>query len=156
MTDEEIYLKWPFRTRYLRPEGWKQIKEQILLHQITSAIEFGSGVSTLLFNNLGIDLVSYETDPTYLRFIKSFNLANVKFVLWNNQETTIEETYGISLVDGILPRTNQLHYAQLHSRYIAIDDFNDPNSNQGLSELLTNYKVIGPSDTKLVIFRKGI
>jgi len=153
-TDNEVYKNWPFRTRYLRRECWDAMKKIILEHNITSALEFGSGLSTILMNNLGLDIVSCETDPVYLRKIKSFNLANVDFRLWDNNEVEIEGYFGIALVDGIIPRTRQLHYAQLHSRYIAIDDFNDFNSNEGLEPMLSKYTRLDDGKNKLAIFRR--
>jgi hypothetical protein len=154
MVDSEIYKNWPYRTRYLRPECWAVLSRLIKVHQITSVLEFGSGISTLLFNNRGIDVVSYETSPTYLKVIKSYNLANVEFRLWDNQITNIEGEFGLSLVDGALPRTRQLFYALKHSRYIAVDDFTDPLSNVGLQPLISNCQLIAGYNTKLKVFRR--
>jgi hypothetical protein len=154
MTDAEIYKKWPYRTRYLRPECWSVINRILHNHRITSILEFGSGISTALFNNHGIDVVSYDTDPAYLKFIKSLNLANVEFRLWNNKKTSIEGEFGLSLVDGALPRTRQLYYAMKHSRYIAIDDFTDPESNKGLKEMLSGFELIAGRGCKLRVFRR--
>lgn len=151
---EDIYEEWPYNIRYLNKICWDKIEEYIKKYKITSALEFGSGLSTILFNNMGLDVVSYETDPVYLRIIKSYNLANVEFRLWDNFTTDIEGHFGISLVDGILPRTNQLYYAQKHSRYIAIDDFNDDNSNMGLAPMLKGYTRLDDQSIRLAIFRK--
>ena len=151
--EDKVYADWPFHMRYLRRECWDVIKDYIIKHEITAALEFGSGLSTILFNNLGVDLVSYETDPVYLRTIKSYNLANVEFRLWDNVTANIKGHYGISLVDGALPRTKQLYYAQKHSRYIAIDDFNDDNSNMGLEPMLKGYTRLDDESIKLAIFR---
>ena len=155
MTDNEIYSNWPLKIRYLRKECWKRIKACILRHDITSVLEFGSGLSTVLFNNLGVDTISYETNPVYLRAIKSFNLSNVEFRLWDNITANIEGYFGLSLVDGILPRVNQLHYAQLHARYIAIDDYTDPKSNEGLPQMLSDYACLDKGEIKLSIFRRN-
>ena len=154
MTDEEIYKSWPYKIRFLRYECWKLIKKYLIEKEITSVIEFGSGISTILFNSFGIDLVSYETDPIYLREIKSYNLANVEFRLWDNSITNVGKTFGLSLVDGAMPRTNQLKYAIAHSRYIAIDDFNDENSSELLYPMVKDLKRLDDEKIKLAIFRK--
>lgn len=154
MTDAEVYKNWPYRTRYLRPECWKVLKRIIYAHDITSVIEFGSGLSTILFNNMGVDVYSYETNPTYMRTIKGYNLANVKFFLWDNKNLLIDRSFGLALVDGALPRTNQLQHAKTYARYIAIDDFTDPESNQGLKEMLNGYTMIAGKHTKLAVFRR--
>lgn len=151
--EDKLYKTWPFHIRYLRRECWEVIKEYIVKHEITSVLEFGSGISTILLNNMGLDVVSYETDQVYLRFIKSYNLANVEFRLWDNVTADIKGHYGISLVDGILPRTRQLYYAQKHTRYICIDDFNDENA-VGLPPMLKGYTRLDDEAIKLAVFRK--
>jgi|GEM_PF-4083946 len=156
MVDAEIYKNWPYRTRYLRPECWAVISRLLKVHQITSVLEFGSGISTLLFNNRGIDVVSYETDPSYLKVIKSYNLANVEFRLWDNTVIEMEggRYFGLALVDGTLPRTFQLHWAKMFARYIVIDDYTDPESNVGLLPLVSNCQLIAGYNTKLKVFRR--
>lgn len=154
MTDIEIYKSWPFRTRFLRPECWALIKDYIVKHEITSVLEFGSGISTILFNNLGVDVVSYETDPVYLRRIKSYNLANVEFRLWDNITASINGVFGLSLVDGAMPRMNQLSYAIKHSRYIAIDDFSDKESSEGLYPMVKDLTRLDDESIKMAIFRR--
>jgi hypothetical protein len=154
MTNKEIYNLWPFRIRFLQPVCWELLEGLIVEKKITSVLEFGSGVSTLLFNNLGVDVVSYETDPVYLRKVKSFNLANVEFRLWDNKTTSITQTFGLSLVDGAMPRTSQLRYAMDHSRYIAIDDYSDENSSKALYPMTKNLTRLDDGKIKLAIFRR--
>ncbi len=155
MTSNEIYAQWPFKVRYLRRELWSQLKRQIVLHQITSVLEFGSGLSTVLFNSFGLDVVSYDTNPVYQLIVKRFNLANVEFRIWDNVVADIKGDFGLALVDGILPRTNQLFYALRHARYVAIDDFTDKESNQGLAPMVEGCLRIDSGNTKLAIFRRG-
>lgn len=155
MVDSDIYSAWPYRTRYLRPECWAVISRMLKAHQITSVLEFGSGISTVLFNHRGVDVVSYETSASYLKMVKSFNLANVEFRLWDNKDTDIEGQFGLALVDGSLPRTNQLRLALAHARYVAIDDYTDPLSSVGLPPLVSNCQLIAGYNTKLKVFRRN-
>jgi hypothetical protein len=154
MTVEDIYTQWPFKVRFLRRELWDQLKKQIVLHQITSVLEFGSGISTILFNNFGLDAVSYDTNPVYQLIVKRFNLANVEFRIWNNVSADIEGYFGLALVDGILPRANQFSYALKHARYVAIDDFTDEESSQELIPLTEGCLRIDSGNTRLAIFRR--
>lgn len=154
MTDAEIYAAWPYKIRFLRRECWDLVNSYILSKEITSVLEFGSGISTILLNNLGVDVVSYETDPVYLRTIKGYNLANVEFRLWDNKVASIDQSFGLSLVDGAMPRMNQLYYAMKHSRYIAIDDFSDKNSSEALYPLVEGLTRLDDKKIKLAIFRK--
>ena len=154
MTDAEIYKNWPYRTRFLRSECWELMKSYIINHKITSVLEFGAGISSILLNNLGVDVVSYETDPIYLRTIKSYNLANVEFRLWDNKTAQINQVFGLSLVDGAMPRENQLSLAIKHSRYIAIDDFSDENSSKFLYPMVTGLTRLDDATIKMAIFRR--
>jgi hypothetical protein len=156
LTENEriIMSSWLFRTRYLQPVLWRQLKHLIFTHKITSVLEFGSGLSTLLFDSLNLKVLSYETDPEYLsKFYKKCS-SNVTFVIWNNEKADIWETFGLSLVDGILPRTNQLIYAMAHSRYIAIDDFLDEETSTPLLPLLEGWTRIDSQQSKLAVFRR--
>ena len=126
MTDEEIYKKWKSLTpdlRYLRPKRWEQIKEVIQSNNLNSIIEFGSGISTILFDNLGLHIVSYETSGKFISFVKPLCSPKVKFIKWNNRGLYITKRYDLALIDGILPRIPQLEAISGHSRFYAIDDF---------------------------------
>ncbi len=154
-TDKDIYKEWPFPTRFLDIASWNKINHYVQKYDITSILEFGSGLSTILLNNIGLDIISYETDSIYLREVKKFNLANVEFRLWNNVDADIKGHFGLSLVDGILPRMNQLYYAQKHSRYIAIDDFNNDHQSEGLLPMLKNCNRLDDQSARIAIFRKS-
>ena len=152
-SEDEIYKEWPFKIRYLSRCCWDVVKALIIEHKVTSALEFGSGVSTILLDNMGLEVVSYETDLTYMNKVKGFNLPKVDFRIWNNVDADITGHYGLSLVDGILPRTNQLYYAMKHSRYVIIDDFTDEESSKGMNELLKDYTRLDDKSQRLAIFR---
>lgn len=126
MTDKEIYKLWTSKTsdkRYFRPRRWEQLRKVIESENVKSVLEFGSGVSTLLFNNLGLNILSIETDETYIKFMYDFHLKNVFYKYWDNKFTPLPGNFDLSLVDGINPRTNQLSLAIRHSTIIAVDDF---------------------------------
>lgn len=155
MTEEEIYQLWHSKTnndqRYLRPLRWKQIKETIISNKLASTIEFGSGVSTILFDTLGIEVTSYETDLKFLRFVSTLCSIEVKFIYWDNLFLHNPKHYDISLVDGALPRDMQLIYALALSDYIAIDDYRK-DEKAAFGPLLVNYTRINDESTPLAIF----
>ena len=155
MTDKRIYDLWLSRTsdlRYLRPRRWKEIKEVIFDRKISSVLEFGSGVSTILFNNLGLKVLSLETDPIYMEFVRSLCPNGVSFMLWDNRSTVIHNHYDFALVDGILPRTDQVRLATEHARIVAIDDFNE---SPGL-RIPPVFKRMDPGSTTLAMFERAI
>ena len=152
MTDKEIYSLWLSKSpdlRYLRPRRWDDIKKVIIEYGIKSVLEFGSGVSTLLFDNMNLRIVSYETDSNYMEFTKSLCSPNVVFKLWDNKSVLIDDFYCLALVDGILPRTYQLEIALKHAKFIAVDDFKDSPLYEPIS-----YERIDSRSTVLAIFVK--
>ena len=150
MTDREIYKLWRSKTsdlRYFRPKRWDELKKVIIEQGVKSVLEFGSGVSTFLFDNINLKVVSFETDPKYMEFVKSLCSPKVTFKLWDNKSATINDFYDLALVDGVLPRTHQLEIALKHAKFIAIDDFKD-----SLLRKLTNYERIDSRSTILAVF----
>lgn len=143
MNDREIYTLWTSKTsdlRYLRPRRWNYIKQFILKNNIKSVIEFGSGVSTLLFANLNLDVLSLETDLHYMDFVRSLCSPKVIFKSWNNKYLCLQGSFDLSLVDGILPRAPQIKYAVEFSKFIIVDDCR-VKPGQLVNPILANYIV---------------
>lgn len=146
MTDREIYKFWLSKVRgarYLHPDRWIQLKPLIKKHKLTSVLEFGSGVSTLLFAHNGLSVVSYETDKDYMELVRSLCEPKVDFRLWDNVSANISGSFDLALVDGILPRNTQLELSLQHAVIIAIDDYE-----------LTTYHRIDDRTSKMSIFLK--
>ena len=137
--------------RYLRPKRWSRLKRFIFKNSVKSVIEFGSGVSTLLFDSLNLNILSFETNKVYMDFVGKLCTEKVKFKLWDNKLLNIQESFDLSLVDGILPRTQQLKYAIKHSKFVAIDDYIVNNEKQ-IDLLLSNFTRIDLSAAPLGIF----
>ena len=153
MTDREIYNLWLSKTsdlRYLRPRRWEELKKIITNRKVSSVLEFGSGVSTLLFGNFGLKVLSLETDPIYIEFVRSLCPKNVSLLLWNNRSAQIFKRYDLALVDGILPRTYQLKLALKHADVVAIDDFNEGPRLQ----IPSGYNCISQGSTTLTVFER--
>lgn len=156
MTDREIYRYWFSKTgfdiRHLKPGKWEILKAYIIKHNISSVLEFGSGVSTLLFDKLGLNILSIETNYDYMNTVRSLCSFRVSFKFWNNRSVTINTSYDLTLVDGALPRTQQVKKAIKYSKVIVIDDYegdSDP-----LNHLLSKYKCVDDQSTVLAIFEK--
>ncbi len=154
MTDKQIYQKWLSATkdhRYFRPKRWEVMKQVIIDHKVKSVLEFGIGVSTLLFQNLGLKVTSYETDPEYIKFVEKLGVKGQIFY-WDNTTLAIPGHYDLAFVDGILPREPQLILAKSVSNLIAIDDYAGREENL-LKKYLTNFKRIDDRNTLLAIFK---
>ena len=152
----DVYRTWASKStdhRYLRPKRWNEIEKVIERFYVRNVLEFGAGISTLLFDNLGIKVWSYETDPEYLEFVKSFPTSNVDYFLWDNK--TIPFTLGLfdmALVDGCLPRLPQLKVALDHAKIIAVDDFAGSLKNS-LGPYLSKSRRLDSRDTIMAIFK---
>ena len=156
MTTNEIYQLWFSKTkdlRYLRPKRWSQIRKLIESQQLKTVLEFGSGISTLLFDNLGLKVLSFETNEGHMKFVKRLCSPKVLFTLWDNKNLHIQGIHDIAFVDGGLPRTDQFRIAAKHSKFLIIDDFATKIKNE-LMPKLTNYKRLDDESTILAIFKK--
>lgn len=153
-TDSDIYKLWLSKTsdhRYFRPKRWAELKKVISDKKLSSVLEFGSGVSTLLFQNLGLKVLSLETNKNYMNFVQSLCQQGVDFVHWNGNGYKVSENYDLALVDGDLPRLPQIKMALKSAKIIAIDDFVGGHK-QRFSPYLKNYKRIDSESTFLAIF----
>ena len=164
LTDKEIYKLWLSQVpgpKYLRPVRWAEISSVIDSKGVKSVIEFGSGVSTLLFANKGVSLVSFETDPKYMGMVKRMlkstpNLAdtsNVTFRYWRNSTIREVGSFDLAFVDGVLPRVIQLDFAKSCSPLIAIDDYG-PRMKNLFKPQLEGYTRINSDSTLMAIFTR--
>ena len=92
MDKKAIYKLWRTNSndhRYLRPNRWDEIKEVIDTYNPKEILEFGAGVSTILFSSMGINLTSLETDKDYLSFVKSLCPNKVNYIIRINTKNAI-------------------------------------------------------------------
>ena len=154
--DNLIYKEWRSLTpdlRYLRLKRWKVIKKVILNYNLKTVLEFGSGISTILFANLGMQVISFETSPKFMHFVSNL-CQEVPIIHWNNKKLWLSGRFDLALVDGILPRDRQLEISIKHAKFIAVDDYIGELRDE-LSTTLTNLERIDEGSTPLAIF-KGI
>jgi hypothetical protein len=154
MNSREIYTLWRSKTpdlRYLRPRRWDQIQQVIDQHSLKSVLEFGSGVSTILFDSLGISVVSYETNAEYIEFVRQLCSPKVTFIHSPNKKVDISSNFDMALIDGILPRAPQLKSAINHARFYFLDDF-ERSIKANLSPLINGMSRIDNQSTTLAIF----
>ena len=153
MDENLIYKTWKLLTpdlRYLRQERWEVIKETILVYNLKTVIEFGSGISTILFSNLNLNILSFETNLNYIAFMANL-CPKAIIIFWNNKSLALRGNFDLALVDGILPRDLQLDISIKRASFIAIDDYTD-DIKESLSPKLTNLKRIDKDTTPLAIF----
>ena len=153
--EKELYHFWKskFRTHFLRSVCWDIVRPIIIENKVSSVLEFGCGLSTLLFDSLGLKVTSLETEQRFIDFVKQHCSPNVELNLWENEGDPVTSQYDFSLVDGILPRNPQLKVAVCHSNLIAIDDFRG-RSEPILTPELGGFERIDLKRIKMAVFAR--
>lgn len=140
--------------RYLRPDRWRELLRVIKKYDLKSVIEFGAGVSTLLFSNAGLRVTCYETDAAYMEIVRDVAPKSVVFRVWNNRDYLLDpdEKFDIGLVDGILPRNRQAEIAIATCKFVALDD-SVRDIKRSLWALLSPYPRVDLETTIISIFK---
>lgn len=154
MSERSVYKLWhnTFKDhRYLRQQRWRILKDFIKKLEINSVLEFGSGVSTLLFEDLGLSVHSFETDADYMKVVKNLSRGRAEFRLWDNETAPNLDHYDLGLVDGDLPRQLQLDLCKEHAKTVAIDDFAGGIKGR-FAQQMTDYSRIDCGKTFMAVF----
>lgn len=70
---------------------WAFIRETIKKYNVKTVLEFGAGLSTLLLNDLGLRVITFETNQGWINKIKQLN-PNTDVRLWNGFDQGISFT----------------------------------------------------------------
>jgi len=81
---------------------WRFIKGVIEANGIRTLLEFGSGLSTFLLDDVDQleSIVSCETDEEHARKVESAVSDKVKFVIWDGESLALNSKFDLALVDG--------------------------------------------------------
>lgn len=101
---------------------WCKTRQILRRYHVNTVLEFGSGVSTILFNGLRLDVDSYETDAEYMEQVRRRCPPDVRFHIWDNKHLELNKHYDLCFVDGEAPRTAQLELAKKHADIVIVDD----------------------------------
>ena len=84
MVEDSILEKWGYSWggSNITELDWAFIKKIIEDNDIRKVLEFGSGLSTLLFNNLGLSVLSYETDVEFIKKVQEVD-SKCNIEQWN-------------------------------------------------------------------------
>ena len=109
----------------IHAKEWEIIANAIVKYEMKSVLEFGSGFSTKLFCDAGLEVTSMETDETWAKKVRK-EVPKAKIIVWDNKEMPhyIGNDYDLSLVDGAWPRIEQLKQAMQRSKRLFIHDVN--------------------------------
>jgi hypothetical protein len=103
----------------IKEEDWDLIQSLISKHKIKSVVEFGCGLSTLLYK--GLKVTSYESNLEYLNTVKGL-LNGVNLQHWDNETLKLNGKYDLAVVDGEEPRINQAKLAKDMADIVVVHD----------------------------------
>lgn len=78
-------------------EDWEFILQVIKKYNVKTVLEFGSGLSTLLFHQAGVKVVSYETSEVYASAVRSI-YPELDVRLWDGKSIQHDPFYKYDLV----------------------------------------------------------
>ena len=83
------------------PTDWIMLRDFLLAKQIENVIEIGPGLSTELMDRLGVEVLSYETDPIFMERIKRRVSERIEVKQWNGRRLPeIGDKYQLAFIDG--------------------------------------------------------
>jgi hypothetical protein len=139
--------------RCIKEEDWKVIQEWI--GDAETVLEFGCGLSTVLFAEQGHQVMSIEWDSDYMHKVRELVSApgRVDFALWD--ERTLADRYDLALVDGVTPRREQMIEAAARTRLVLVHDGYTPPDRAAANDVFKSWKEIPVSSRRMRLFLKG-
>jgi len=129
---------------------WKIIKKFILKRHITRVIEFGSGLSTTLFDKGAHSVISYETKPEIIKVLQR-KVKHTVFYLWHPEKRPVilNPTYELIFIDGPMGGGNRKPSYKLARDsgipLVICHDTNRKHDKKLLIKYFSNYRVVARS-----------
>lgn len=112
----------------LTERDWEFMQGIIEENNVKTVLEFGAGLSTLLLNDLGLDVITLEDKPGWIDKIKSIN-PNCNIVQWDGvnvpEDIEINFKFDLAFVDGPAggqSREVSTKFASNHSNLVIVHD----------------------------------
>jgi hypothetical protein len=146
--------------RRLKLDRWLSLLEVIERLRPKNVLEFGSGISTLLFERCGLSVTSLETDSEFAKYVMDRCNVATRIIVWDNEHFPLEkEKYDFVFVDGEKPRMKQVEIAQEVSDVVVMDDWGRGLqqrgwSTEGCGDLFNDWWRIDDRSTILAVFTR--
>lgn len=128
-------------------EDWLFLKKIIDDYNVKSIVEFGAGLSTLIFNEMGFKVTTYENSPEWIEQVKKMN-PKCDIRLWDGVTCDVEGTYDLVFVDGpraygkhILGRQHSIEKASKIGNIVVLHDATRPGEALWAKSHLTNFSL---------------
>ena len=108
----------------IRNKDWNFLKSFVQKNNLKNILEFGAGKSTLMFDNLGCNVISYDTIPLHAKTVQALATKNVQVRQWDNKQ--ISGKFDLLFIDGPAGGANREQSYKIGSeanvKYIACHD----------------------------------
>jgi glycosyltransferase involved in cell wall biosynthesis len=140
----------------IKQDDWDLIKGIVESNKIKSVLEFGTGLSTMLFQSMNLDIVSVDTDREYLTKLDCLFSNGLDVRLWNNKDDIDfnGNRFDLALVDGDLPRDKQCKIAKSVADIVVVHDGRKRQCGFSASHMLRDWKEIENSTRLTRVFIK--
>jgi len=92
-------------------------------HKVKKVLEFGCGISTLMFNKMGIEVLCYETNNKWADKVRGSMInpdTNLHITNWDSKDSKILGHYDLAFVDGPAGGNNREHSTRLAAQHADI------------------------------------
>lgn len=127
--DEDLLKKFGFQWGggSVTDKDWIFLKGVFEKYKVKNILEFGAGLSTLLFSNTVDKVDTFETQPGWINKIKSMAPENSTIYHWDGKKVNapIQDKYDFAFVDGPAGGQNRewsTKYASEHADLVVIHD----------------------------------
>jgi ADP-heptose:LPS heptosyltransferase len=100
--DNDYLKKWGFKWGggCLTDRDWMFMKEAIKKYKVKKILEFGAGLSSLLFGTVADQIITYETMPGWIKKVEPFKTTKNTFLLWDGKTIPSVDKFDMVFVDG--------------------------------------------------------
>jgi len=101
--DNDYLQTWGFQWGggSVTDKDWMFLKETIKKYKVKKILEFGAGLSTLLFGTVADQVITYETTPGWINKISPLSNTNVNTILqWDGKKIPSVDKFDMVFVDG--------------------------------------------------------
>lgn len=127
-------------------QDWKMLRKMLKQENVKTVLEFGAGLSSVLFSEASVSLTSYETQHEWIDRVKQL-APGAQLRWWNGVDAPdLKGTYDLAFVDGPAngeTREQSIRLAAEHARILIVDD-GDREHEQKWQQIHLDGKLEGP------------
>ena len=123
------------------------LKQVIVANQVKTVVEFGSGRSTVVMDELGVNVTAYETIDEYGEEVRGRLRGTSKIVSWNGLELSDSASYDMAFIDGPSGKSSRgsafISVAKMRPKLVVVHDISSPYIKNFVNKYLSeDYKVM--------------